>query len=97
MGDASDMSDLERFMRSPEGKAHLEGIRQSIIDRRVIGVEFSNDIHTIGVELLLDDDSTFECQHPELDVDSLRDDFEEVLERECYADYPDRRPSATIT
>lgn len=97
MGDASDMSDLERFMRSPEGQAHLEGIRTSLVGRRIVSVEYANDIYTIGIVLNLDDGTTFDCQRPKLDVDALREEFAEVLEREYYADYPDRRPSATIT
>lgn len=91
MGDASDMSDLERFMRSPEGTAHLEGIRTSLVGRRIVGVEYSNDIHTIGIVLNLDDGTTFDCQRPELDVDALREEFPEVLEREYYVDFPERK------
>jgi len=94
MGDASDMSDLERFMRSPEGKARLEEIRQSLVSRTIKAVEFLNNIHAIDVQLALDDDSTFECQHPELDVDTLRDEFDEALEREYYKDYPKRKPAS---
>lgn len=90
MGDASDMSDLERFMRSPEGQAHLEGIRTSLVGRTIVSVEYSNDIHTIGIVLNLDDGTTFDCQRPELDVDALREEFAEVLEREYYVDFPER-------
>lgn len=91
MGDASDMSDLDRFMRSPEGQAQLEEIRQSLVGRTVTAVAFSNNIRAIDVALHLDDGSTFECQRPDLDVDALRDDFAEALDREYYKDYPDRK------
>lgn len=91
MGDACNMNDLERFMRSPEGKAHLERIRKCTISRRVIGVEFSNDIDTIGIELNFDDGTTFACRRPEMDIDALREEFTEVLEREYYVDFPERK------
>ena len=33
MGDISDMRDLERFMRTPEGKSYLEFIRKKLNSR----------------------------------------------------------------
>ena len=92
MGDASDMSDIDRFLRSSEGRAHLDGIRQSLEGRTVVEVHFTNQAHYVGVGLALDNGNVFECPFPELDVDTLRDDFEEVLEREYYKDYPERQP-----
>lgn len=92
MGDVCDMSDIDRFMRSPEGQARLEEIQRSLVGRTIIIVEFLNETHTIGIELTLDNKCTFECHQPELDVDTLRDEFAKVLEREYYADYPERQP-----
>ena len=39
MGDISDMHDLERFMRSLEGKAHLEVFRQILLGCTVVDGE----------------------------------------------------------
>ncbi|MEK7793588.1 MAG: hypothetical protein AAB353_03620 [Candidatus Hydrogenedentota bacterium] len=90
MGDASDMSELDRFMRSVEGRAHLEEIRQSLVQRTIASVDFINATHHIIVKLSLDDGTSPEYWHPELTVDQLRVDFEEVLEREYRLDYPER-------
>ena len=35
MGDISDMNDLERFLRSAEGKVHLDEIRQMLLGRTI--------------------------------------------------------------
>ena len=91
MGDASDMRDIDRFMRSPEGQAHLSEIRNALVGRSIESVEFTNGIHGSDVELVFDDDGTFECELAGLDVETLRDEFEAVLEREYYKDYPERR------
>ena len=90
MGDASDWSELDRFMRSAEGQAYLDEIRQSLVQRTITSVEFINATHHIIVKLSLDDGTSHEYWHPELDVDQLRVDFEKVLEREYRLDYPDR-------
>jgi len=92
MGDGTDFADIERFMRSPEGQAHLESIRQSLVGRSIKAVEFSNDTHAVGIALLLDDRGAFYCQLPELDADALRMEFQAVLEREYYKDFPERKP-----
>jgi len=57
----------------------------------VIAVEYSNEIHTIGITLTLDNGDTFECHYPELDLDALRESYSGVLEREYYLDFPERR------
>ncbi len=92
MGDICDMNDLERFLRSPEGKAHLEEIRQMLKDRTVVDVEFSNEVHFIATTLYLDDGETFAVFQPSLEVEAIREQFEDALEREYYVDFPERKP-----
>jgi len=94
MGDICDMNDLERLLRSSEGQAHLEEIRQMLKGRTIIDVSFCNEVHFISTTLHLDDGGTFFITQPSLEVDALREQFEEVIEREYYVDYPERRPEA---
>ena len=91
MGDICDMHDLDRLMRSPEGKNHLNGIRQMLEGRTIIKVTFSNEVHAVGVLLELDDGGTWMAFEPDLEVDALRVQFEDAIEREYYKDYPERR------
>jgi hypothetical protein len=91
MGSLSDMNDIGRVMRSPEGQARLDAIRASLLGRTVTGVEFSNEAHAITVLLLLDDGDSFLAMDPSLDVDALREEFAEVIAREYLVDYPERR------
>jgi len=91
MGDLSDMNDVARVMRSPEGQARLDGIRASLAGRTVVDVVFSNDVHAISILLHLDDGDTFLALDPSLDVDALRDEFGDVIQREYLVDYPERR------
>jgi len=93
MGDISDMHDLERFMRSPEGKSHLEAIRQTLEDRIIVNVDFTNEVHFIATTITLDNNDTFTATQQDLDIAVLRDTFEDVLEREYYIDFPERRPT----
>lgn len=92
MGDAADMADLERMMRSPEGSQELEKLSASLKGRRIIDVTFTNEIHNIGTSLLLDNGDHFECLHPMHELDVIRRDYEEVLQREYFIDFPDRKP-----
>jgi 5,10-methylenetetrahydrofolate reductase len=92
MGDICNMNDLERLMRSPEGKAHLEGIRQMLKGRSITEVSFSNEVHFIATTLHLDDGETFFITQPSLEVEAIREQFWEVIEREYYVDFPERAP-----
>ena len=88
MGDLSDMNDVARVLRSTEGLARLDGIRASLAGRTIVDVEFTNDTHAISILLHLDGGDTFLALDPSLDIDALRDEFAEVLDRERLVDYP---------
>ena len=92
MGDASDQSDLGRFMRCAEGEQHLKTMHAMLNGHRLQNVTFSNEGSCIALTLHLDDESTFVIYPPSLDVYVLRQEFEEVLEREYFLDYPERAP-----
>ena len=86
------MNDIERFMRSPEGQARLDEIRQMLKGRSILDVGFSNEVSFIATTLHLDDGDTFAITQPSLEVEAIREQFGEVLEREYYVDYPGRKP-----
>ena len=90
MGDSCNMNDLERFLRSPEGKEHLDEIRKMLLEHTIREVTFENEVHFISTTLHLDDGETFVVFQPSLEVEAIREEFEEVIEREYYADYPER-------
>jgi hypothetical protein len=90
MGDGADMSDLDRFLRSGEGQTYLETIRAGLVGRRIYNVNFGNDVHRVMTTLHLDDGTVFEAYQPEHEVEALRVSFEDVLDREYEADYPER-------
>ena len=92
MGDIANMNDIERLLRSPEGQAQLEEIRQMLRGRTIIDVDFSNEVHAVATHLCLNNNETFVIYQPSLDVEAIREQFEEVLEREYYVDFPERRP-----
>lgn len=91
MGDISNMNDIERFTRSPEGQAHLDEIRQMLLGRKIVEISFSNEVHYLATVLHLDDASTFVVFQPSLEVGAIQEQFEEVIEREYYVDFPDRK------
>ena len=91
MGDISDMHDLNRFMRSPEGKKHLDTIRQKTKDLTIIDVEFINEIHFIAINIILDDEQAISVTQPSLEISALQKVFEVVIERKYYVDFPERK------
>ena len=93
MGDLCDQADIGRFLRSPEGKAHVTQIWIALTGRQVTSVHFTNQVYYVGIGIGLDDGSVFECQLPELDVETIRDRYESVLDREYEKDYPERKGS----
>lgn len=93
MGDACDMADIERFLRSDEGKSYLKEITGMLLGRTVIDLTFSNEGSFIATTLHLDDGETFAIFQPSLDVRALREQFGEAIEEEYFLDYPDRRPT----
>ena len=95
MGDLCNMNDLERFLRSAEGKAHLDEIIAMLKGRTITDVDFSNEVHCIATTLHLDDGESFVMFQPSLEVDALREQFAEAIEEEYYKDYPERRRERT--
>lgn len=91
MGDGFDCADIERFTRSQEGRKHLDAIRKSLVGRTIKRVDFSNETQCLATELLLDDDDVFIVFQPTLTVEALREQFNVVLEREYYVDFPERK------
>ena len=93
MGDICDMNDLERFQRSTEGQAHLEEIRAMLVGRTIRDVQFQNEVHYIATLLHLDDGETFALFQPSMEVEALREQFADAIEREYYVDFPEREPT----
>jgi len=93
MGDLCDHADIDRFLRSPEGREHLAEIWQMLVGQKVTNVHFTNQVHYVGIGIALEDGEVFACQRPELDVDVLRERYGDVLDREYDKDYPERQES----
>ena len=91
MGDISNMNDIDRFMRSTQGQAHLDEIVAMLKGRTITDLSFSNEIHCIATTLSLDNDTEFVVFQPSLEVDALREEFADAIEEEYYKDYPERR------
>ena len=91
MGDICDMNDIERFLRSPEGMEHLEEIRKMLLGHTIREVTFENEVHFISTTLHLDDGETFVVFQPSMEINAIREQFEEVIEREYFIDFPERK------
>lgn len=95
MGDASDMADIERFMRCEAGMTRLDEITAMLKGRAIVDVSFSNETWCVATTLHLDDGKTFVVFQPSLEVNALREQFEDALDEEYYRDFPERRPGVT--
>jgi len=87
MGDICDMNDLDRFARSPEGQACLAETRLVLEGRTIQKVTFSNEVNYIATTLELDNGEFFFISQPSLEVGFIREEFEEVLDREHELEY----------
>ena len=92
MGDGCDYNDVERFMRSPEGKKCLGTIRSMVIGKTVQGVTFENMTHAVATVLHFDDGTVVTSYEPLLCVEAVRAYYGGVLGREYRVDYPGRDP-----
>jgi hypothetical protein len=96
MGDACNMADIERFLRSTDGQTHLAEISAMLKGHTIVDVSFSNEIWSVATTLHLDDGETFVVYQPSLEVDALREQFVETLQEEYYKDFPDRCPKEDV-
>lgn len=86
MGDASDLADIRRFMKSPEGQSKLTEVRQRLEGKRIQSVFFKDDTLFVTVKILFDDDLIVECMMLELSLYAIRDEYVDVLDREYRAE-----------
>ena len=93
MGSICDLNDTDRFMRSTEGREYLNTIIKNLEGRTITRVSFENNVSHVLIHLYLDNGEMYTITEPGMDVDVLREDFAEAIEREYYVDYPDRKPS----
>jgi hypothetical protein len=94
MGCASDMADVIRWTRSPEGQRALEQFRQSQLGKVISDVSFCQLSTGVSVTLHYTDGGHLDLTIVEqaFSVESLRDRYAAVLEREYYVDFPERKP-----
>ena len=91
MGDLCDHKDIDRFIRSPEGRKYLTAIRRMLKGKRIGRVTFRNATHHVEIGLHLVDGGVFRVTHTSLDVEALRDRFKVALDREYLKDHPEPR------
>lgn len=94
MGDISDLADVQRFMRAREGEATLKKFRDGLIGKRIAEVEYEAHPSGVGVTLILEDGDYLDLMEVQnaYTVETLRERYKRVLEREYYVDFPERRP-----
>lgn len=94
MGCASDMADVIRWTRSPEGQRALEQFRQSQLGKVISDVSFCPLSTGVSVTLHYTDGGHLDLTIVEqaFSIESLRDRYAAVLDREYYVDFPERKP-----
>jgi len=94
MGDISDLADVGRFTRSKEGERVLKKFRDGLVGKRIAEVEYENHPGGVGVTLILEDGDYLDLNEVQVayEVETLRDRYRRVLDREYYVDFPERKP-----
>ena len=92
MGDASDYAEVGRFMRSPEGQRALEQFRKGRLGKVISDASFCQLSTGVSVTLHFADGGHLDLTIVEqaFSVESLRDRYHAVLEREYRSDFPGR-------
>jgi hypothetical protein len=88
------MADVMRWTRAPEGQRVLDEFRQSQLGKVISDVSFCQLSTGVSVTLHFADGGHLDLSIVEqaFSVESLRDRYRAVLEREYYVDFPERRP-----
>ena len=86
MSKPEDVYDLDLALRSCECQEYLDETRQALLGRTIVDISFSNEGSHIATYLHLDDNESFYIMQPSLDVETIRDLFELVIERERQLD-----------
>lgn len=74
MGDASDMSDVARFINSEEGREYLRRCERRFVGKKVIAVTLSNETDHVGTVLVLEGGEAATFFAAGLDVNTLREE-----------------------
>ena len=95
MGDASDYADVERFARTPEGKRALEQFRLGVLGKTISDVKFCHLSTGVSTTLHFADGGHLDLTVVEqaFSIQSLRDRYRWLLDREYYVDFPERDPN----
>ena len=93
MGDISDLADVQRFTRSREGERVLRKFRDGLVGKRIAEVEYTHHAAGVGVTLILEDGDYLDLNEVQAAyaVETLRERYKRVLEREYYVDFPERK------
>ena len=91
MSNDEDKRDLDLILRTDECQAYLDEIRKVLLGRTVKSIRFKNSGNCITTILCLDNDAAFTVFRPDLDVESMRSQFELALERERSLEYSERQ------
>ncbi len=94
MGDASDYAEIGRFMRCAEGQRALDQFQKSLLEKVICDVTFCHLSTGVSVTLHFADGGHLDLTIVEqaFAIESLRQRYGRVLEREYYVDFPERKP-----
>lgn len=90
MGDGADMSDVGRFIRSKEGREILQKLADELVGRQIKALHHFNATHRVEVVATLDNGEVIALVDGTIDVDDLREDYADMLNREFLVDYPEK-------
>jgi hypothetical protein len=94
MGDSADLSQVLHFTRSPEGKRALEKFRQGILGKKINDVSYCELSTGVSITLHFEGGEHLDLTIVEqaFSINSLRQRYGRVLEREYFSDFPHRQP-----
>jgi hypothetical protein len=92
MGDASDQSDVERFMRSEIGQKMLAAIRKQFQDRWIRDISFCASAEGITGSVYFHAGEPVNVVIPELTLARIHAEHEEVLEAAYQNELAKKRP-----
>lgn len=100
MGDISNMSFLERVLKTEAGMEYLHKFYEDLVDKKIEAISIIVDPSGFMISMSIEGlDGPFIVNHPDLTIESLRDADDPLLDKireqelELYfQEYPERRP-----
>ena len=82
MGSGGDYNDVDRFLRSTEGKEYFRNMWKNLVGEEIDIISLQNGTDQVLIHLRLTNGEEYTLTDPQMDIAVLQTDFAEAIARE---------------